>query len=362
MGEEEITATGLMQRLRGAEHRVEVTDPAAARRAAWRRAIDAARREGLVPPGRQLRHTGRDRGELTIWLEDTTNSAPPRPEPLAVPDTVVDVHPLLGAADELAEHLNVDAASVPRALRLLQTLIEAAESRGYCVGWASTPSTLALEREEHVETVHCREEYEDREVVPTVVDLGDNAPRYPWQRVQTQRRSVPAGRLCLELAVEHPSRRGRRARWADRTRWRLEDKLANVLAEIDRRTDDAITHRQAEEENARHREQQWRQAMDTARRAIEHQRRADALRAQVEAWTSAQQVRAYADALADASAGGVHPRGRQEVDAWVAWARSYADGLDPIIAGQLAPDQREPTAEQLRPHLRGWSPHGPDHR
>ena len=37
------------------------------------------------------------------------------------------------------------------------------------------------------------------------------------------------------------SRLGRRPRWADRTRWRLEDKLADVLAAIDRRTDEAIT-------------------------------------------------------------------------------------------------------------------------
>lgn len=66
----EISAKDLLERLRSEGGRLTVVDPSPDERAVWRRAIDAVRREGLVPGGQHLRHQGRDRGHLVIELRD----------------------------------------------------------------------------------------------------------------------------------------------------------------------------------------------------------------------------------------------------------------------------------------------------
>ncbi|GLZ50336.1 hypothetical protein Acsp06_65210 [Actinomycetospora sp. NBRC 106375] len=361
MSAEDIGADELLARLGGNDPRVHVADPDPAVRAVWRRAIDAVRREHLTPPGMRLRHTGRDRGDLVIWLEPVEQAPPVRPDRLLVPSEIVEAHPLLGSPEELGTHLDVEPASLPRALRLLQVFIETAEARHYTVAWAAAFSTLALDRDGHTETVECGEEREHRAVAPTAAELGDKAPRYSWQRVQTEQRWVATGRLCMQLG-DDGDRRGRRRRWADRTRWRLEDKLANVLAEIDRRVDDAVARRQAQQEQSRQREVRWDEAIEHARRAFGEQRRRDELLRQVEAWHDAERIRAFTRTLAARADRGEHPGDRAEVDAWVDWADAYAESIDPLVAGCLAPEEIEATAEQLRPHLRGWSPYGPDQR
>ncbi|MDD7966564.1 hypothetical protein [Actinomycetospora lemnae] len=117
MSVEDIGADELLARLSGNDPRVAVADPEPAVRAAWRRAIDAVRREHLAPEGMRLRHTGRDRGDLVIWLEPAEEAPPVRPDRLLVPSEVVEVRPLLGSTQELGRHLDVEPASLPRALR-----------------------------------------------------------------------------------------------------------------------------------------------------------------------------------------------------------------------------------------------------
>lgn len=247
MSVEDIRADELLARLSGNDLQIHVGGPEPAVRAAWRRPIDTVRREHLAPHGMRLRHTGRDRSDLVIWLEPAAVAPSVRPEPLVMPDEVIEAHALLGSASELGGRLDVESASLPRALRLLQALLEAAEARSYSVVWASGSSALAFERDGHRENVECFEEREQREVAPTLAELGEKAPRYRWQRVQTESRLLATRRLCLQFSDQRDGR-GRRRRWADRQRWRLEDKLGAVLAELERRTDDAVVRRQAQAE------------------------------------------------------------------------------------------------------------------
>ena len=53
--------------------------------------------------------------------------------------------------------------------------------------------------------------------------------------------------------------------------------------------------------------------------------------------------------------------GRSDRD-WLAWARAYADEIDPTIGLVAGPEEVEPGPEDLRPYLGRWSPYGPESR
>ena len=71
----------------------------------------------------------------------------------------------------------------------------------------------------------------------------------------------------------------------------------------------------------------------------------------------ADDVRAYAHALLVRAAELDSPRGGAL--AWAAWARKYADGIDPRRLQAGMPTIPAPQPDQLKPYLRGFSPDGP---
>lgn len=161
------------------------------------------------------------------------------------------------------------------------------------------------------------------------------------------------GRLSLELAGG--TRSGRVRRWADRRDWTVEDKLGEVLWEVEMRSIEARDARQAEERRQAAAEQAWHEAMARARLDYFEQRRADVLLDQVTRWRRAQDIRAYCEALRSASSAD----GSAE---WVAWAMTFADTIDPLPKCSGFPAITEPRPEDLRPHLNGLNPYGPETR
>ncbi|WP_327342450.1 hypothetical protein [Streptomyces europaeiscabiei] len=47
---------------------------------------------------------------------------------------------------------------------------------------------------------------------------------------------------------------------------------------------------------------------------------------------------------------------------WLEWAYGYARAIDPVSRLPGMPNMREPTPEELEPHLKGWSPCRPERR
>jgi hypothetical protein len=143
--------------------------------------------------------------------------------------------------------------------------------------------------------------------------------------------------------------------WADRRSWTLEDKLPELLQELETRAVEQEERRRDAEREAQERKRAWEAAMERAsERYVEHLR-GEALRAEVAQWQHVQQVRAYCDA-AEAAHGDV-----PETAEWIAWARRYADAHDPLGAAPRAPAAPESVpAEELQPFLDGWSPYGPE--
>src|SRR5476649_948237 len=70
--------------------RVELRSPTEDVRASWRRAFHDATSSGAAPDGRRLRLKGRDRGDLSIWLEPLSGSV--ESTSVAVPKTLRKPH------------------------------------------------------------------------------------------------------------------------------------------------------------------------------------------------------------------------------------------------------------------------------
>lgn len=375
------------------EHPVlRVPDPAPSVRAAWRRAIHAANTPTLLGAGHRLRHRGRDHGDLVVELHtgtepDADGNRPDRATRAAVAVTVpadlTDPHPVVRALQRRPDQVTVSASALPRALCLIQAFAAAATARGHRVDLPDDGPGVRITITGHPFVLLLREEDDTADVLPDDNELAQR-PVYAWQRFQPERRRLPSGRLVLELQDPRYRFRSRTGRWADRTRWRLDDRLADALAEAETRA--ALTQ-QAEDaavEAAATRQRDWEQAMADAHEQYLQSHLSRALDRQVKDWHRAQKIRAYAAALSaaalpdDAStgaaagtavsaagpgAGGVSSVAVGDLPSWIAWMRRYADHLDPLLPAPTAPaPPPRPEPEDLRAFLGRWSPYGPDRR
>ncbi|MEV1116126.1 hypothetical protein AB0I91_13725 [Actinosynnema sp. NPDC049800] len=351
----QITAETLLKLLEENGGLARIDDPDDQTRAAWHRAITAVKRQDLVPTGMHLRHHGRDEGDLAIELVQGAHPDAKYWEPrqqLTAPEANPP-HPAVAKLSRDPARLRVSKDSRDRALRLLHILATEWERRGHTVAveadqpgltFTSGTSRFVLEVSEESDLVEA----------PHLDEL-EQKPTYSWQRVPIRQRHVPSGRLVLELPHSWDYN-GRRRRWADRTRWSLEDKLGDVIKELEGRVRFDEERRIAEQREKAARRLQWEEAMTEARFRFVEDARIAALNEQLQAWETATKVRAYCQA-----AEAVLPESPDsDVVEWLRWMRNYADRIDPVIRGVQAPKLREPSAYELRPYLDRWSPYGPD--
>ncbi|MFJ9083848.1 hypothetical protein ACIRL3_15605 [Streptomyces sp. NPDC102384] len=341
-------AAELITRLQQGDGTVRITDPAPGERARWRQILHTARADRMVPEGHYLRHTGRDRGDMVITLHPGSRPARsiPPDEAVPVPDDLPPerLHPVAAQAP-----VPVCPDCLPRARRILHALCRAAEDNNYTVGIPASGSrgSLVVTVADSSFPLFFREgSYEAPD---------PSGAKYAWQRVTAQ--TVHPSHQ-LELHLEHTyGHPGRQSCWGDRQRWRLEDRLPNLFREITHRAHTEAERRLARQRKEEETRQRWLAAMRQARTALAEDHRTKILRGQVQAWQEATAVRAYCDALEDqqnATAGTTHA-----TRAWIEWARTYADCIDPALQSPELPQPPTATPENLRPHLHGWSPYEP---
>lgn len=350
-GTDDINMAVLLKHLT-AERRFVVADPEPTARAAWRRAIDAAKRQGLVPDGFHLRHCGRDAGDLVVELVEGVHPEVQRrvsrPAPVEVPERLDEPHPVVAALRDRPQLLSVSAASRPRALRLVQVLVSEAARRGhepvvhrtagegFWISIGEDSFQLLMSEGRRVETR-----------LPTEEELAAKTT-YSWQRVQPRTTEEHSGQLVLELPRDY-SFSGRRSRWGDGKRWRLDDKLGELLAELEARAELARAKRAADERvEADRRAAEARAMVRARRRFVEHHRDKELMR-QVDGWEKARRIREYC-AVVEKTIAEADP-GEQATAAvtWVRWACEYADSLDPLSGPALpeGPPDREPRPGEL---------------
>ena len=302
---------------------VTVLAPTARERARYRRAIHHIITNHQIPEGFKLRHTGRDHGDLVICLipESDAPQRPPTPD-VAVPS---DGRAVSTEVRELAasRRMAVSENAMVRALRILQAIHTECVARGWTLRADRTD-----ERVFEVTTPECTfeltltEELVNREMPDE--EVLDTA-KYPWQRVPLRMRKVGSGRLTLRLGRYYGYRT-----WADRTRWKLEDKLGAAFAEMQSRVDEAAAERRRKVDDLLRRQQAWDAAVQQAKAAYVIDLNRRRLREQAHRHGEAQALRTYAQALAALADSQPDSTDTAPLSDWARAANEEAQRLDPL--------------------------------
>lgn len=271
-----------------------------------------AQLHGKVPRGKRLttRYLG---AELEICLEDAIPGTDVELHPVPVPQRVTHLHPVAkNFRDDTAKHL-VSRAQLPRCIRIIQALATEAERRGFAVApvhtgdgrderrWRHEDGHLVITIRGHSYPLKVLEEKVSNRGAfdaETAYRRSVNFPQYLKPRPQTRYDQDGTGRLQISCG-SYSSRGGRPATWADRSAWTLEDKLPELLRELEVRAaedDHAALEREREAER---RERERELALEQARRKFVEQHRGTVLRAQVAAWLEARAIRDYLALLED---------------------------------------------------------------
>jgi hypothetical protein len=326
-------------------------------------------RHGKVPVGKLLmvRHRGR---EIQIDLIDAPIGLRPPELPIAVPAMVKQYHSVVKEFRDRIERHEVSRAALPRVLRILQGLVKEAERRGYTVRLAPDPTSnfdhRSSNRWSSQNDGHLLMGVRGFSTRLRVFEEGLPSRAY-WAQQNVSRskdseklsastlrqyEAGATGRLVIELDGPY-GHGGRVHRFADRRRWTLEEKLAEVLYGVElRAADDEERKREVERVAAEHK-RAWEAAVERARECHAHQRRAEALDGQIARWQGADEIRSFCDAVEVAYSDDA------ETVEWVSWARAHASLIDPLSEAPRAPAPREPASlEELEPFLGGAKPPG----
>lgn len=329
--------------------RLRVPDPDDATRAGYRRALASIPRD-LVPTGKRVTHTGRDRGDLVIRLIVIPDPVTPDPF-VTVHSTFDPSNPLVAWLNDHPEHLQVADTSRPRALAIIQGVATALEGRGHVVGpprpspdrERAQPGRRTVPRSERAamarpdpstfevivgEQVLAVDLYEEEQRVRTVPAAEAAKLKYEWQRVTSVETSQFSGRLALRIR-EHTPNQG----WADRKRWTLESRLPRFVRTIEEVAQARAEAGRRAEETKRQRRQEWEDALPKARAAYLADLNRGRLDKQLELFTRAQLLRAYADAVSRRAIE-ITPDERAAAEAWAAWIRQEADRHDPTFKAE----------------------------
>jgi hypothetical protein len=320
-----------------------------------------------VPTGKRLT-TRYVKSELEIRLED------------AIPGTDVDLlpvpvpqhgrpHPAAKRfRNDTDKHL-VSRAQLPRCVRIIHALVTEVERRGFAVANVSASSRGRHNEKWRAEDGHLLvtirgHSYRLKILEEGVTSRGAfdaeteyrhsvNYPEYLRPRPRPRHDADATGRLKINCDG-YGRRGGRVASWADRRSWTLEDKLPELLQELEIRAaedDQAELERQREAEE---RQRQWEMAAERAKERFLEHHRAQILREQIVAWQQARIIRDYLSDLEERH--GSSPESAE----WIAWIRRHVDEhLDPLASPQAMPAEPEIKPDDLKPFLDGVSPHGP---
>jgi hypothetical protein len=167
--------------------------------------------------------------------------------------------------------------ALARVLRIVHALAHEAETRGY--------------------EVACVRVDEDRYGGSEWKPKDDREKPVRFMRFVQRPKPYDSGAMG-ELNVQAlGSSYGRQSSWGDRSRWTLEDKLADLLRELELQAAEAEERQQAREREEAERQRQWEAAIEDAKRRFLADHRLEVLRRRVREWEEGETIRAYCDAV-----------------------------------------------------------------
>jgi hypothetical protein len=350
-----VTPAQLIDQLNSADGEIHIADPSERVRAQYRRAIHGAKELGLVPEGLQLWHTGRDRGGMVIRLLKRHTRPPRVVPPVRAPETArvplvekrvkrptIDLKPALAS-------LAVSKGLLPRCRTILQQLTDEALRRGYEVLAGVEKSSLVIVASgEHLPF----RLFEEQDTAPAPPPTKAELRRYTW-RLPPSTIKVPTGRLALRLDHHYRNRT-----WADRTRWRLENRLTEVIDHVDWLARAEIERqREAHEKGLRDLEA-WEAGAAAARHAYIAALNRRRMRSQAARSGRAHALREFADRVLSRAAAEADLSAAAQMLEWQAAILVEAEWVDPFNtpADLCSVEPEEISASDLEPYMpRGMS-------
>ncbi|MHA5055065.1 hypothetical protein [Streptomyces sp. SD15] len=331
----------------------------------WPARVAAARRSGKIPKAKEL-HGGWCGDGYEIRLVDTPAWRLATLTPIPVPARLVQPHPVVKAMQGLSHPMGLTESVQNRAFRLIHALLTATRKAGHAaaIGKANTaplphrrrsgPPHFTITAQGQTCELRVLQEQDRVEHVPTQKELAD-AQKYSWVRIPRHDYS-PADRLRICLSGGLPHRGGE---WADTAARPLEDQLAEIVQEVGLRREAAERKRLADLEEAQQKRLRWEAAKRRATTEYGEAYRVRHLEAQHSAWRRAVGLVEYVGAFRLHAEGLPPGPAREEAEAWIAWAESHVQRLNPLNGSPLLPEIPEPRTEDLQPFMHGWSPYGP---
>lgn len=328
------------------------------------RRVQIAERQGKVPAGKRLSLERVSNEEIAIALVDGPEGAPHEAAPVPVPVRISRYHPLVKRFREAKRRHEVSRAALPRVLRILHGLVSEAERRGYSVSepgsqperygrssWSgASDGHLVIAVGEDVERLRIKELG-----LPSRTHWEQQNGR--WDRWDGERKYPPlteyeagaTGRVEVELVNSYGPRT---TKWADRKSWTLEEKLPDLLHELELRAAEAVERRAAAARKAEQQRREWELAIERATERYLEDRRGEVIESEASAWRRAQLVRDYCAAVDDT--------GSSEAAEWAEWGSRYAERIDPLNGAVGIPaDPESIPREALKPYLGRLSPYEP---
>ena len=349
-----------------------VVNPDEPTRAAYRRAVDAARQGRLVPEGQILRYTGRATGEILVRMLDAD---PCEPDWYRIQTTAQKAKaqkeqkkrfPMQDLRQLLTDNpaaLNVSDEQRERAAQFLVDLNAAG---------AKHDQEVRLARRGQYARLGYRIGTDQWELSLSEEYLNSyGRPANYWEIRSSYNPAKPTGRLCLKigrnLSMEAINT------WEEKNGSPLERRIRRIVADVKARFAEAeakteedhrkhVAHMAALDRKRAEERRQWESAMARAVPAAEAMLRRRTLAAALRAWRDAQDLRDICNVLDNTADNDRDPKSSANLHNWSAAGRELADRLDPTrgsaALGNIA-FEIEPGADDLRPYLGGWSPEGP---
>lgn len=294
---------------------------------------------------------------------------------IRVRDTLTDPHPLVERASRSLRNAGTDdrgylkprtprclairtsKGALERALRIFDALAWGVEAREYALTLADRDGRPVTIVQLHGEEITIALEEVISQVERPAPKRKPSSFGYaPWQPRAFD--SVPSGELSLR--IDEPESPGVRKSWSDGKRQRVEECLnafivglvaAALAKKAERERRDAQRRAWEEAERARQLEAQ-RRTQEAARRRV--------LREDATRWRDAETLRGYVRALrATLGDGPLAQEHGASLEAWLSWAESQADRLDPTT------QVRSGNADQIEAFLQRVAhpqPSGEDYR
>ncbi|MGF1425618.1 hypothetical protein [Kitasatospora sp. LaBMicrA B282] len=331
----------------------------------WPARVNSAKRSGKLPAGKDIK-SGWAKGGYEIRLEDIPAWRLAIPDPVPIPERLTKPHSVFAALRDGKRTLNLTKPVLPRALRLIQAIVAEAEHRGHTVrvikqrtdrhGYqhAESEDHFMVTAQGHPCGVRITQLKERTEHTASAKELAD-AARNSWVKIP-RFDYFPGTRLGIAVSGGFVHRQ---SQWSDTDTEPLEDKLPQILQEIDLRGAAAEAKRHADQEAAHDRRRQWEAAVHRARHDYAEAYRIRALEQQELSWRRAAQLSEYLDA-AQKRIESIHSAAEREAaQSWLRWIQGYVERLDPLNGVLCAPAIPDPRPSDLEPFLKGWSPYGP---